>query len=172
MKKIVGFVSACGFVVLLLGLFWENGAVNRAQEQPNTMPKVPSLELLDLDGNSVNLSDYSGTIRIVDFWATWCPPCRAEIPHFVALSREYPEVTVIGISLDRTGPEKVRVYAEELGIEYPLLMGTMAAVEAFGGVTSIPTTFVIDQKGTVIRKYVGYRPKSVFEADILHLSKL
>lgn len=170
MRQHLGWGFAVGFVVLALGLFWEGYAVNNTAHSPST-EKAPNFELSDLDGQTVRLDDFAGQIRIVDFWATWCPPCRAEIPHFNALATKYPNIAILGIALDQEGPSVVRTFAKEFQIQYPLLMGNIETVQAFGNIQSIPTTFVIDQGGFIIKKYVGYRPESVFEADIQALLK-
>ncbi|MFT5369541.1 MAG: cytochrome c biogenesis protein CcmG/thiol:disulfide interchange protein DsbE [Candidatus Latescibacterota bacterium] len=166
MRKHLWLGFAVGFVALAFGLFWESDAVSNADTAVNAGQKAPNFELLDLDGNKVTLAESAGKIRIVDFWATWCPPCRAEIPHFNALTAQFPDLVILGITLDQQGPNPVKAFAKELNIQYPLLMGNIETVQAFGNIQSIPTTFVIDQNGNIVRKYVGYRAQSVFEADI------
>ena len=171
MKKYLGLSFGVGFAVLTLGLFWNGYAVNNDINERSQTKKAPNFELVNLDGQKVKLSDFDGKIRIVDFWATWCPPCRAEIPHFNSLVTKYPDIAILGIALDQEGPSVVRPFAKEYQIQYPLLMGNIETVQAFGNIQSIPTTFVIDQEGFIIKKYVGYRPESVFEADIRALLK-
>ncbi|MBT3606007.1 MAG: TlpA family protein disulfide reductase [Candidatus Latescibacteria bacterium] len=166
MKKHLGWFFTLGFLALAFIIIWESYAVSNADSSNNVQKRAPDFELLNLEGKSVSLSDHNGKIRIVDFWATWCPPCRAEIPHFNALTQRYPELVILGIALDREGPQVVKSFAEEFKVQYPLLMGNIKTVQAFGNIESIPTTFVIDQKGFIIRKYVGYRSQEVFEADI------
>ena len=119
-----------------------------------------------LDGQDLDWGSYKGKVVLVDFWATWCPPCRAEIPHFKALQAKYGDVVVIGISVDREGVAAVKPFASENGITYPLLIGDLQTVKAYGNVQSIPTTFVIDQHGRFYSKHVGYKPGTVFERDI------
>lgn len=169
MKKILGFGFAVIFVAVALGMIWETSANNHTTQASQTEMKAPNFTLNDIDGNRVQLSDFDGQIRIVDFWATWCPPCKAEIPHFIALAKKYPKVAILGISLDQGGPKIVKEFAEEYGVNYPMLMANRETVQAFGDIRSIPTTFVIDQQGQIIKKYVGYRSQDVFEKDILAL---
>ncbi len=169
MKKYLGWVFLAGFVALAFGIVWESYAGNEAYTQHSAIQKAHNFELLDLDGNKVRLNDYSGKIRIIDFWATWCPPCRAEIPHFISLTKKYPDIAIIGISLDQGGSQIVKNFAREYNIQYPLLMGNIETVRAFGNIQSIPTTFIVDQEGFIIKKYVGYKPESVFDADIQKL---
>jgi len=124
------------------------------------------LKLRDMDGNMVNLSDYKGRVIILDFFATWCPPCKKEIPDFVELQKEYGggAFTVIGISLSRMSDTKK--LARNLGINYPVLIENGKGAAAYGPIRSIPTTLILDQKLNVVKQYIGFKPKEVFESDI------
>jgi thiol-disulfide isomerase/thioredoxin len=125
--------------------------------------RAPDVTLTSLEGNEIRLADYRGQVLVVDFWATWCGPCRLEIPHFIALQEEYRGrgFQVIGIAVsDRE--ENVRMFVDQTGINYPMAMGTDAAVEAFGGFTAIPTTFVVAPDGSIAAKLTGYQEKKVF----------
>ncbi len=146
------------------GIGWESAFALPVNERPN----APEFALKDLAGNEVRLSDFDGRVRIVDFWATWCPPCVREIPHFQTLYETYrgKGLTVIGISMDQGGPRMVRRFAKKIGMDYPTLMGDVKTVRAYGNIQSLPTTFVIDRQGRVYRMYVGYRDRAVFERDI------
>lgn len=164
-------LSTLGLVFAVVGVFWIGSPQGRSVLTETRRAPAADFSLQGLNGKTVKLSDYDGRIRIVDFWATWCPPCRAEIPHFKALTQKYGDrgLTVIGIALDQDGPEVVRAFAQEHSIPYPLVMGNAQTVRAYGGVRSIPTTFVIDQQGRIYKKYVGYRSQAVFEKDIQDL---
>ena len=107
----------------------------------------------------------------MDFWATWCPPCRAEIPHFVELYSEYKEkgLEIIGVALDRSGAKAIEPFKKANNINYTLLIGNDTVSDLYGGIMSIPTTFVIDKNGIIRKRYIGYRDKEVFEKDILEL---
>ena len=112
----------------------ESAAVPRAVEEPPAPPAappaerstdaVPEFELLDLDGRTVHLSDFAGRNVLLNFWATWCPPCKAELPDLVEVQRQYggDDFTIIGISLDRVGPVKVQEFVRQAGLNYPILM--------------------------------------------------
>jgi len=129
---------------------------------------APSFTLQDLNGKQVSLSDFKGKVVILDFWATWCPPCVKEIPHFIALYEQYKDqgFAIVGISVDRGGISVVKSFARKYRVNYPILMTDGRVDKAYGGIPSIPTTFVIDSAGNIRQKYVGYRDKAIFEADI------
>jgi len=132
---------------------------------------APSFNLQDTNGKPVKLSDYKGKVVILDFWATWCPPCRAEIPNFVELQNEYGKqgLAVIGVSLDEGGVDGVAAFAKAQGINYPIVMGNQDVANQHGGIEAIPTTFVIDPSGNVVARHEGFTDKSEFEAEIKKL---
>lgn len=128
----------------------------------------PDWELKDVNGKTVKSSDFKGKVVILDFWATWCPPCVKGIPEFIELQNEFGSkgLVVVGISLDQDGPAVVKAFMEKMKVNYPMVMGDESVVAAFGGVEGIPTTFIIDKEGKIRGKHVGYTAKSQFEADI------
>ena len=132
---------------------------------------APAFTLLDLNGNKVSLSDYKGKVVIIDFWATWCPPCVREIPHFIALYKEYKDkgLSMVGISVDHQGINVVKTFNQKYKINYQILMADSQVTSTYGNIRGIPTTFVIDPSGNIQRMYVGYRDKAVFETDIKKL---
>lgn len=166
-KKAVVIIVILVFAALLV-FIW----VNTIHKVPEVIYKqAPEFTLLDINGNKVNLSDFKGKVVILDFWATWCPPCIAEIPHFIELYDEYKNrgLEVIGISMDRNGQRVVPPFAEEKGINYILLLGDDEVTDLYGGIISIPTTFILDREGGIRKRYMGYRDKEVFERDIKEL---
>ena len=108
---------------------------------------------------------------ILDFFASWCPPCRQEIPDFIELEKSYGDkgFAMIGVALVSAGEAKE--FAGKMGINYPVLVDDGTASEAYGPIRSIPTTFIIDKDGKIVKMYIGYREKTVFEADIKELLK-
>lgn len=132
---------------------------------------APDFTLQDLGGNSFTLSSLKGKVVILDFWATWCPPCREEIPHFISLYSQYKGqgLEIVGVALDKGGVRDVMPFSEEQGINYPILIGTQEVTEDYGGIRGIPTTFVIDREGNIVERYEGYRDKEVFESVIKKL---
>ncbi len=165
-------------VVVFAGLFWLNSisAPNSANAQPQAKqvskdeaPNAPEFKLQDLDGNSVSLADYKGKVVFVNFWATWCPPCRAEIPHFVELVDKYGEdgFAILGISVDDPKDfKKIPEFKENYKINYPILLSNGKVTRDYGGIGGIPTTFVIDREGKVLGKIVGAKSKEQFEGII------
>ena len=132
---------------------------------------APAFTLQDLNGKNVSLADFRGKVVILDFWATWCPPCVQEIPHFIELYEQYKDkgFAMLGISLDQAGISVVKSFEQKYKINYPIMMTDGQVHNAYGGITSIPTTFIIDSAGNIRKKYVGYNDKAVFEADIKSL---
>lgn len=132
---------------------------------------APDFVLPTLDGREIRLSEYRGKVVILDFWATWCKPCRVELPHFIALYDEFASegLEIIGVSLDRTSKREIASFVKEWKIPYIIVIGNREVVQSYGGISGIPTTFVIDRQGNIYRKYLGYRKKKVFERDILKL---
>jgi len=129
--------------------------------------QAPDFELVSDAGKTVRLADFKGKVVILDFWATWCPPCRKEIPGFVQIQSQYKDkgVEVVGVSLDQ-GWEPVRPFMKAQRINYPVLLGDMGVVRSYGNITSIPTTFVIDREGVIRARHVGYAPPQFFTSAI------
>lgn len=139
----------------------------------NPPKPAPAWELKDLAGNTIRSADLKGKVVILDFWATWCPPCRAEIPGFIELQKEYQgkPVAIIGFSVDEGGADVVKSFGEKQGINYPIVLADEKTQKAFGDIEAIPTTFVIDTAGRIVNKHVGFTEKSEFEKEIQALLK-
>jgi len=141
-----------------------------AKTSPAAEPKplAPNWQLRDINGKPISLADFKGKVVILDFWATWCPPCRAEIPGFVAIQKKYADkgFTVIGVSLDKQGPSVVKPFMRELGMNYPVVMGNPKIIGDYGFITAIPTTFVIDRRGNFVTAYEGFTDQATFESVI------
>jgi thiol-disulfide isomerase/thioredoxin len=135
--------------------------------------KAPAWKLKDLQGREVSAADFKGKIVVIDFWATWCPPCRAEIPGYISLQKKYAakDLVIIGISLDEDGAKAVAPFAKEKGINYQMLLFNDDVVAAFGGIEGVPTTFLIDREGNIRDKKVGRVAEADYEKRILELLK-
>ena len=129
---------------------------------------APAWSLKDLDGKRLKLSDFKGNVVILNFWATWCPPCRKEIPTLVSLQRQYggAGLVVIGVSLDEKGPAVVKPFVSKAGITYPVVMGDPKTVAGYGGIAVVPTTFIIDCDGNVAAVHQGDVERAIFESEI------
>jgi len=135
--------------------------------------KAPDFSLKSVDGKTIKLSDYKGKIVILDFWATWCQPCRKGIPDLVLIQKKYKDdVVIIGISVDADKTKKdVPGFVKDYKINYPVVYFTEKVVKDYGGIESIPTAFVIDKKGNIVDKYVGLVEKQVYADKIKELMK-
>ncbi|MBI2835471.1 MAG: TlpA family protein disulfide reductase [Acidobacteria bacterium] len=125
--------------------------------------------LKDLNGNDVRLAEYEGQVILLDFWATWCGPCKVEIPWFVDLQTRYGKqgLQVLGISVDDT-IEKLKPYAAQFKMNYPVLQGLSRddVLNAFGPMDGFPTTLVISREGRICETHIGLSSKSSFETQI------
>ena len=134
--------------------------------------KAPEFTLPSTDGKTIRLSDYKGKVVIVDFWATWCGPCRKGIPDLIEIQKEFgKDVVVIGISLDADTKKDVVPFIQNIGINYPVAYGTLEVTQQYGGVEAIPTSFVINKTGKIVDKHVGLVPKSDYTDLIKKLLK-
>jgi peroxiredoxin len=137
-------------------------------DQTDHYVSAPDFTLKNLEGEVVRLSDYKGKVVFLNFWATWCPPCRVEIPYFIELVEQYGDdgFEVIGVGLDPRDFSKIPAFADQQGINYTILYDTQGVSNIYGGIQSIPTTFVINRDGKVVEYIVGSRPKNVFESYV------
>ena len=142
----------------------EQGAACEADAKPANMDFV----LKDLDGKDVKISAHKGKVILLNFWATWCGPCKAEIPGFVELQDKYKkDLVIVGFSVDDTA-DKARAFATEYKINYPIMLGLGREdiQDAYGPIWGIPASFLISKDGKVCKKHMGIAPKAVFEKEI------
>ncbi len=158
------------FLILSIGILLSS--CSKKSERLGTGElSAPNFRLKAADGSTLELADYKGKVIILDFWATWCPPCRREIPGFIRLYERYQNrgLIVIGVSLDQYGWRAVKPFIQSYRITYPIVLGNQQVANLYGGIRTIPTTFIIDRNGNVVDRVVGYRPLSYFEQKVKQL---
>ena len=135
--------------------------------------RVDPLVMHDLSGTPWSMDELRGRVILVNFWATWCGPCRLEIPDLVKIQDRYGDhVQVIGVSLDEGGPDVVTAFADELRMNYPVVMATPEILAQFSGVFALPTTFVVDPDGGIAQRHIGLVSPSVMEQEARVLASL
>lgn len=134
---------------------------------------VPDLTLKTIDGKTISSRDWKGKVTIINFWATWCPPCRAEIPDLVKLQDRYrDELQIIGVSTDEAPVSVVAEFAAEFKMNYPIVMDTPEIHRAFPGVFALPTSFIVDPELRTVQKHVGFVSPRLVEQETRALAKL
>lgn len=163
----LGAVCAVAIALVLGGNGESNGALTGSGKP------APAWDLKDLEGKTVTSSDYTGKVVVLDFWATWCLPCREEIPGFVNLHKKYQRegLVVIGVSMDDDGPTPLKAFVKKFGVNYPVLVGDDRISMDFGDITALPTTLVIDRQGRIVSRHVGFTEAAKFEKEIKPLLK-
>ena len=140
-------------------------------QDPDAGRAMPALELPDLLGRPVSLQQFSGRVIMLNFWATWCGPCRDEVPEFVELQKEYgPQgLSIVAVSLDEKTPDEVSKFAGEFGINFQVLYAGSRkedVIGLMGGISGIPTTFLIDRRGVIVRRVTGRATKELWKGEI------
>ncbi|HVU22562.1 MAG TPA: TlpA disulfide reductase family protein [Opitutus sp.] len=144
--------------------------------EPVAPRPAPDWKLKDVNGKVVNSGQFKGKVVVVDFWATWCGPCRREIPGYVKLQKKYGKdgLVIVGMSVDQQGPEVVKDFIAKYGVDYQIVMADDAATEAFAGdqpIEAIPTTFIIDRDGKIRDRKMGAEDTAEYEKTILQYLK-
>jgi len=129
---------------------------------------APAFALPDLQGKTIRNTDLRGKVVVLNFWATWCPPCRDEVPDFVRLQSKYRDqgLAIVGLSLDQGGASDVRPFVDEYDVNYTMLIANQEIAESYGGILGIPTTFVLDRNGTIVKRFVGRASAEAFEEAV------
>jgi len=162
---VVGFVVA---LMLYVGY-------HRARRSgPDFAPRLtlsspaPDFSLESLDGKTTRLSDYRGKAVLLNFWATWCGPCKIEMPWFVEFQNQYaPQgLQIVGVAMDDASKEDIGKFAKDMGVNYPILIGKEAVGDQYGGVPALPETFLIGRDGKIVDKIIGLRGKAEIEDSI------
>jgi peroxiredoxin len=170
-KPVVTFVVA--MVVMVMVLFGIERAGRSAGHlgapRADVEDKVaPEFALQSINGKTVRLSDFRGKAVLLNFWATYCAPCRVEMPWFVELQDRYAAegLQVVGVAMDDASPDDIEKFANELGVNYPILVGQETVGNAYGGVQFLPSTFYIGRDGKVVDKVFGLKTKNEIEENI------
>ena len=139
------------------------GAAGKLQGQP-----APDFSLASLDGKTLKLSDYHGKAVLLNFWATWCEPCKIEMPWFVELQKKYEAqgFTVLGVAMDDASPSDIADFAKKMGVNYPIVIGKEAVGDQYGGIPYLPSTFYIGRDGKVVDRVFGLVSRSEIESNI------
>ena len=165
----------CAVVAALGYLFSHSGPqgpVNISSVKPNKeRHQAPDFALKDADGKLVHLADYRGKVVLLDFWATWCGPCKIEIPWFEEFQRQHQGkgFAVIGVSMDDEGWDVVKPFLTRLKVNYRVLIGNDQTAQLYGGIDALPTTFLIDREGRIASVHVGLVDRKEFENGIQQL---
>jgi peroxiredoxin len=169
----LGLIAAVLLLALLISYDtgWE-GLFPSIKPAPNRAP-APAFTLQDAKGTNVSLADFKGKVVLLNFWATWCGPCKVEIPWFEEFQTKYANqgFAVVGVSMDDDGWKSVKPFMEARNINYPIVLGNEAVSQAYGGIDSLPTTLLIDREGRIAAQHHGLAGKSTYEDEILKLLK-
>lgn len=160
------FLLAAAAVILLSACGDGNGPQGSTASR-----RAPDFALRDLRGGVVHLNDLRGKVVIVNFFATWCSPCRQEVPEFIHLRKKFYDdgLEIVGISLDMEGAAVLNPFVRHFRIPYPLLIGTRDVVTDYGGIEGVPTSFVVDRKGFIVKRIIGLVPRRTLEETIKEL---
>lgn len=165
-KHILVTLGLAGATILSLVVL-----ASAAVTPPGTRDVAPEFTLKDSAGAEVSLSDYRDQVVLLNFWATWCAPCRVEIPWFVEFQKKYSDqgLVIVGVSMDEDGWEIVQPYTERMKINYPVFMADPAITEAYGGLEALPETILIDRNGKIAARHQGLTDKSEYEAEVAQI---
>ncbi|HKE29922.1 MAG TPA: TlpA disulfide reductase family protein [Bryobacteraceae bacterium] len=155
-------LAATAVSIVLLTAGCSTSSVKAANVKPDRdRHEAPEFALKDADGKLVHLSDYKGKVVLLDFWATWCGPCKIEIPWFMELQRAKKDkgFEVLGVAMDDEGWETVKPFLADIGVNYRVVMGNDQTAQLYGGVDALPTTFLIDRTGKIAAVHVGLASK-------------
>ena len=166
--SIVVMVVALTVGSVLITRFKSSHPASAAAATMSNKQMAPDFELQSLDGKTVHLSDFRGKAVLLNFWATWCQPCKIEMPWFEQLQKQYAPagLQVIGVAMDDAGKEDIAKFAKNLGVDYPILLGKESMGDAYGGVQFLPATFYVGRDGRVVDKMFGLKGRDEIEGNI------
>ncbi len=157
--------------LLLTGCQQQRPAPDTKVKPDSARNAAPEFALKDADGKTVTLADYKGKVVLLNFWATWCGPCKIEIPWFADFEQKYKDrgFAVLGVAMDEEGWEVIKPYLAQSKVNYRVILGNDTVAGLYGGVESLPTTFVLDRNGKIASTHVGLVSKSDYENEIMQL---
>jgi len=162
---VVAFVVA---LMLYVGLHMARRSGRGSTPRITRSTVAPDFSLESLEGKTMRLSDFRGKAVLLNFWATWCGPCKIEMPWFVELQQKYGSqgLQVVGVAMDDASKEDIAKFAKDMGVNYPVLIGKEAVGDSYGGIPALPETFFIGRDGKVVDKILGLRGKAEIEDAI------
>src|SRR6266446_5198204 len=163
---VVVAVAVAGMLFVGLRMARRSGVIAAPRITQATV--APDFSLESLDGKNMRLSDLRGKAVLLNFWATWCGPCKIEMPWFVDLQKQYgPQgLQIVGVAMDDASKEDIGKFAKDMGVNYPILIGKEAVGEQYGGVNALPETFLIGRDGKIVDKIIGLEGKAEIEDAI------
>ncbi len=155
-------------LMLVFGIRKSRRAVPPTQATTTEMKIAPDFTLQSLDGKTVHLSDFRGKAILLNFWATWCEPCKVEMPWIVDLQQKYASegLQVVGVAMDDASPDEIAKFTRQMGVNYPVVIGKDAVADSYGGLPFLPTTFYIGRDGKIVDKVLGIKGRGEIEDDI------
>lgn len=161
------------FLIVIFTFSFFNQSNAQQSSKPQNFKPAPDFSLKTMEGNTFTLSDHKGQVIVLNFWATWCGPCRKEIPDFIDLQKELRSEGVLfaGVSLDKKGWSKVRPYAKKMGINYPIMVDDGSVSRQYGPIRAIPTSFIINKKGKVEYVAPGMLNRKKLKPILLKLAR-
>lgn len=159
-------------IILVIGIFLFPTIKNRvafAGNKPALNEMAPDFSLKNLSGKNVRLSDFKGRVVLVNFWASWCPPCKMEIPGFQKVYTAYKDrgFTIIGIAMDDVSSS----FIKDMGMTYPVVMANDKVIRDYGNISGIPTSFLVGRDGRIIKKVMGMYFESSLKSDLVNALK-